>query len=140
MEHKTRNKLYKILFSVSFLVAIDQLSKYIIRHGGGFYICNPNVAFGIQIPLVVFWFFWMGIISLVILEVYKSSTQEELNLYKIAALVLILAGALANIIDRIVLGCVVDFIDLGFWPVFNLADLSISLGAVILLVKWKKMC
>ncbi|MFC1675266.1 signal peptidase II [Candidatus Omnitrophota bacterium] len=45
---------------------------------------------------------------------------------------LILAGALGNLIDRIYLGFVVDFIDLRFWPVFNLADSSITIGAVLL--------
>lgn len=44
------------------------------------------------------------------------------------ALVVILAGAAGNAIDRIRLGYVVDFIDLGFWPIFNIADSAITLG------------
>lgn len=43
-----------------------------------------------------------------------------------------LGGAMGNWIDRVRLGFVVDFIDFGFWPVFNLADLSIIAGVIIL--------
>lgn len=47
---------------------------------------------------------------------------------------LIMGGAFGNIIDRIRLGYVVDFIQVGWWPIFNLADSSISVGAVLLIV------
>lgn len=45
---------------------------------------------------------------------------------------LILGGALGNIADRITLGYVVDFIQVGWWPIFNIADSAITVGAVIL--------
>jgi len=56
---------------------------------------------------------------------------------------LIIGGALGNIIDRIALGAVVDFIDFGFWPVFNLADMAIVVGVIMTMVvvvkeTWKK--
>ena len=54
-----------------------------------------------------------------------------------AALGLVLGGALGNLADRLFGdhdGSVVDFIDLGWWPVFNLADAAISCGVVLLLV------
>lgn len=54
-------------------------------------------------------------------------------------ILLVLAGSFSNIIDRLRLGCVTDFIDLKFWPVFNLADIFIVLGTVFLLVRWKKL-
>jgi signal peptidase II len=54
------------------------------------------------------------------------------------ALALILGGALGNVVDRIMYGYVVDFIDIYYqqwhWPAFNLADSAISIGAVMLLV------
>ena len=49
-----------------------------------------------------------------------------------AALGLIIGGSSANLVDRIRLGHVTDFLDLGFWPAFNLADSFIVLGVVIL--------
>jgi signal peptidase II len=48
---------------------------------------------------------------------------------------LILGGAIGNLMDRIFLGYVVDFIDLRVWPVFNVADSAITVGAAIILLK-----
>src|SRR5207302_9836252 len=48
------------------------------------------------------------------------------------ALGLVLGGALGNLIDRVRLGYVIDFIDLRWWPVFNLADSAIVVGVVLL--------
>jgi signal peptidase II len=54
------------------------------------------------------------------------------------ALALILGGALGNVIDRLMYGYVVDFIDIYYqqwhWPAFNIADSAISIGAVMLLI------
>lgn len=47
---------------------------------------------------------------------------------------LVLGGAVANVGDRMVGGSVVDFLDLGWWPSFNLADIALSVGCVLLLV------
>jgi signal peptidase II len=50
-----------------------------------------------------------------------------------AALALILGGACGNMVDRLRLGYVIDFIDIHVWPVFNIADSAISIGTVLLL-------
>ncbi len=47
---------------------------------------------------------------------------------------LILGGALGNLADRLARGCVIDFIDLSFWPVFNIADVGIALGSLLLFI------
>lgn len=52
----------------------------------------------------------------------------------IVALGLVFAGAVGNLIDRIHLGYVVDFIDLTYWPVFNVADSSVTIGLIIIAV------
>ena len=56
------------------------------------------------------------------------------------ALVLQLAGASGNLVDRLLRGKVTDFISIGTFPVFNVADSSISIGVVVLLlgVWWKE--
>ncbi|MBN1192931.1 MAG: signal peptidase II [Coriobacteriia bacterium] len=51
------------------------------------------------------------------------------------ALAMIAAGASGNLIDRVFLGGVTDFLDAGWWPVFNVADVSLDIG-VALLVFW----
>jgi signal peptidase II len=51
-----------------------------------------------------------------------------------AALGLLIGGSLSNLVDRVRLGHVTDFLDLGWWPAFNLADSFIVIGVAILLV------
>ena len=50
--------------------------------------------------------------------------------------VFLAAGALGNVVDRLLYGGVIDFIDVGFWPVFNLADVFLVVGVVVLL--WRE--
>ncbi len=53
-----------------------------------------------------------------------------------AAYALIMAGAAGNLIDRVLRGFVVDFIYLHYWPVFNVADMAVVGGAVLLAWSW----
>lgn len=128
-------KYRKIVFAAlpAILIILDQLSKYIIRTNGGFYICNKHFAFGltanyISIILIIFLF---------IIILNSKFKIFNLTLIKITyiPLILLVAGAISNIIDRIMFGCVIDFIDLKFWPVFNLADIYITVGIFIVIIK-----
>ena len=104
-------------------------------------IHNRGAAFGIlknQINLFIF-----TSISAIILIYFnlKNTKNKELSLYS-ASLSLILAGALGNLIDRLFLGYVVDFLDFLIWPVFNIADSAITIGAIFLgwsILKSKKV-
>jgi len=49
---------------------------------------------------------------------------------------LIMGGAIGNILDRVRLGYVVDFLQVGWWPIFNLADSAISIGAALLMLQF----
>jgi len=51
-----------------------------------------------------------------------------------SALALISGGALGNLLDRLRVGAVVDFIDVHVWPVFNLADVAVTAGAGLLIL------
>ena len=53
------------------------------------------------------------------------------NVFVAAGVAAALAGALGNLADRLIHGAVVDFVSLGRWPVFNLADVAIVGGAAI---------
>ena len=66
--------------------------------------------------------------------IYRNLTQEhhKKRLWYQVSLCLILAGALGNLIDRVSLGYVIDFLDFRVWPVFNIADSAITVGAVAL--------
>jgi len=102
-------------------------------------IHNTGIAFGLfsglsnyLLPLT-----FLGII-LIFIYLKHFSFDFVLQL----SLLVILGGAISNIFDRIVLGYVRDFIDLKVWPVFNLADVFIVLGSIILTLKifFKKNC
>ena len=73
---------------------------------------------------------------LLILVFYASRSREVSTKYGFA---LILGGGISNFIDRLTAGCVRDFIDLGFFPSFNLADAAISVGVIVMIfVVFKK--
>ena len=70
--------------------------------------------------------------SFVILAMVKRLGANDVQVA--VGLMLILGGAIGNLIDRLTLGYVVDFIDLTYWPVFNIADSAITVGAVLLIL------
>ena len=81
------------------------------------------------------WFF-VGVSAIVVLVIIASSFLHTSRLVA-AALGLVLGGAVGNLTDRAIRGSgfggrVVDFIDLHVWPVFNLADSAIVVGAILL--------
>jgi signal peptidase II len=73
--------------------------------------------------------------GLLIYNVYYYRHSPNLTRTYIVAFSLILGGAIGNLIDRITLGYVVDFIDFRIWPVFNVADSAITIGAAIILLR-----
>ncbi|MEL0013011.1 MAG: signal peptidase II, partial [Alphaproteobacteria bacterium] len=76
----------------------------------------------------------LALVIVVILVVWLVRAGSAVVLL---ALVLVIGGALSNVIDRVVFGAVVDFIDIHafgwHWPAFNLADMSIVAGTALLL-------
>jgi signal peptidase II len=103
---------------------------------------NRGAAFGISIGTDPRWFFIpVTLFALVLLGFLLTKTDSR-DRFRIFALVLVFSGAFGNLIDRLRWSRgVVDFIgpiDLGFmeWPIFNVADMSISCGAVALAISF----
>ncbi len=119
----------------SSLTFFDQASKYIIRQKGEFYICNPFAAFGIPLPKIWLLSLELFLIILLVIWLVKIFKEKRSNYWNKAGIVLILTGALSNLIDKLFLGCVLDFLQIPFWPLFNLADIWISIGGIILAVQ-----
>lgn len=96
------------------------------------YVENRGAAFGL----------WQGqgltltllAVAVLIGLVWYVARAEERTGWLTAGLGLIAGGALGNLADRIRLGYVVDFVAVGWWPRFNLADCAITLGVVCLLL------
>ena len=88
------------------------------------------------------WFFTgLTIVVAIIIVVWLTRLKAGLR-WLAAALSLVLGGALGNLWDRLVIGAVVDFIDVYYgtwhWPAFNVADSAICVGAVMLVVSTLK--
>ena len=94
-------------------------------------VLNNGAAFGLfQGKSVFFAFISLAVIIAIVAYLIKN---RPLDRPVSVGLGLILGGALGNLADRISLGKVVDFIDFGIWPVFNIADSCITIGAVVLI-------
>ena len=94
------------------------------------YVTNTGAAFGL-FPSHGYIFVVVAVVVAIAIAIYYWHMPEGQVLIKIS-LGLQLGGAVGNLIDRLLYGHVVDFVDLKFWPVFNLADTSIVLGVALL--------
>ena len=144
MINKIQTKLYFLSLSI-FIVLIDQFTKYLIFYNKKIFVNqdfllfkldfvkNYGAAFNIFSGSRVF----LSLISiffsiLLIYLIFRKNTLNSLDLYSYS---FILGGTIGNGIDRIYKGFVVDFINLNIinFPVFNIADISINIGFIILL-------
>lgn len=145
-QETTRTPWYRdrIMISVAVIVFIaDQVTKYIVKTNLDLYESwpregllritygtNSGTAFGLfpdqTLVLIVTSFLAIGFIY----YFYRSHAMPTPVLR--LAIGLQLGGAFGNLVDRIRLGSVVDFIDVGWWPIFNIADSSIVTGIGLL--------
>ncbi len=124
-------------------VLVDQLSKWWAGRALGLGEPRPLALPWVQLTLVhntgaAFGLFqrwtWIFVaVSLVTCGIILWSLRQERRGSPSIALALILGGAVGNLIDRVVRGYVVDFIDLRVWPVFNVADSAITIGVAMIL-------
>lgn len=148
--------LYLIIFIL--IIASDRITKSLVKSNLKYsesikivndyirltYLENEGIAFSMFNNSGKFFLFFSPIIlCLIIFYFFK---YEIKNVWTNISFTLIIAGAAGNIIDRFVWGRVVDFIDVDIpdiilpffqlhrWPVFNIADSSISVGIVLLII------
>jgi len=134
----------------AFIVAVDQLTKYLVVRSfapgesvplTSFFnmvlVHNPGAAFSFLSDQAGWQrgFFIAIALAASVWIVYLLVRHPRERLFALA-LTLVLAGAVGNVIDRILIGAVVDFLDFhafGYhWPAFNVADSAITCGAVLL--------
>jgi len=95
-------------------------------------VFNQNIAFSLPLSGP-----WLNIlISLIIfglfLTIISSIIRKTLDTKSVWLLTFILFGAISNLLDRFIHGAVVDYLDLKYFTVFNLADVMISIGVIVL--------
>ncbi len=99
-------------------------------------IHNTGIAFGLfKNQGIVFIIIPIIAIVLIAFNIYYRRNNKEVSLMYVFGFSLIMAGAIGNLIDRVTLGYVVDFIDFRVWPVFNIADSAITIGTILILIK-----
>ena len=152
----TKLALYAVL--VGSIVALDAVTKYVVQQTlvlyhpvpvlGDFfrltYISNPGAAFGLHLgDYSRYIFLVLTVVAVVVLFVWYRSTPAEDRL-RLIAIASVTGGAIGNLIDRIRSHRgVVDFLDVGVgavrWPVFNVADIAVTTGAILLAISlWKE--
>ena len=144
MFNKIPVKIYFLILGI-YIILIDQLTKYIIFYNNKLLINKDFILFKLDFVKnygAAFNFFsgnriFLSIISIIFTIIFlylilrkKSSTTLELYSYSY-----FLGGTIGNGIDRIFRGFVIDFINLNIikFPVFNIADISINIGLILIL-------
>jgi len=131
----SKAKILPFLITLT-IVGLDQLIGEVLKLT---YIKNPNTLFSISLgpnfPYIILGFVLIAILVILILHENKLSHSLIYGL--------LLGGAAGNIIDRLRMGEVVDFIDVGIsptlrWPVFNVADSAITIGLIIYFIIFLK--
>jgi signal peptidase II len=131
------------LLPAAAVILLDQLTKQFFWHLGKNFdvidgimritlLKNPGAAFGVYQGGRTFFLVASIVASIVV--AYVGLRTPSIQTGRRLLLGLILGGALGNLIDRVLAGEVIDFIDIGIgqtrWPVFNIADLAVTIGAV----------
>ncbi|RQM96791.1 signal peptidase II [Staphylococcus warneri] len=132
------------------IIVIDQVTKWIIASSmkiGDSYEVIPNflnitshrnngAAWGI-LSGKMFFFYIITVIILIVLVLFFIK-EAQYNLFMQLAISLLFAGALGNFIDRLLNGEVVDFIDTNIFgydfPIFNVADSSLTIGVILVII------
>ncbi|KJV55653.1 signal peptidase II [Orientia chuto str. Dubai] len=119
-------------FLISFLRKIPEMTIPIFKYFNIVYVWNYGISFGIFNCYNNSNNFFLIVNSAIILCLCYLMTKVE-QIFKFNACILIITGGIGNIIDRILYGAVFDFIDI-YFIIFNLADLYIFIGTILLTI------
>ena len=146
MFNQVKTKLYFLSLSC-FIIIIDQFTKYFIFYNYKTFVNNDFILFkidfvknyGAAFNILSGSRLLLSIISVIfsVMLIYLILSKNSSNSIDLYSYSIILGGSIGNGIDRILRGYVIDFINLNIidFPVFNIADLSINIGFIILIYK-----
>ncbi|MDA2922073.1 signal peptidase II [Patescibacteria group bacterium AH-259-L07] len=125
---------------VVFFFIVDRILKILVLSGiekNIFFINfsvfkNPYIAFSLPLSGLLFYIF-LGIILFFVVFNLITSYQER-KITAVFSLSLIVAGAVSNILDRILYGAVIDYVNMPFFLSFNVADAMIVAGVIVLAI------
>lgn len=131
---------FRLIIYTKLIILLDQLTKYFARTKISTSIpliknifhltptTNTGIVFGLFQNANLFFIFTTIIIIALMFYFFKYFKKQKI------AFTFIIAGAFSNLIDRIFLGYVFDFIDFRIWPIFNIADAFISISIIYLII------
>lgn len=126
------------------VVAADQLAKtWALHHANGqrvFWALHLTLTFntGIAFSQARGSTAVVTVVAVVVLGALLLFARRSTGTYTAVVLGLVIGGAVGNLVDRLIRhhgGAVIDFIDLRWWPVFNLSDASITVGVLLAVVR-----
>lgn len=140
----THRRAWLFIATVLGIIGVDQASKALVRSWLGLnqarqlldgilwltHVENTGAAFGL-FPQTK-WLLIAVAAGVLALIAYVAAFVRPENRWAQLALALIAGGAAGNLIDRLARGTVTDFFDLGWFPVFNVADICLDVGVAIL--------
>lgn len=148
-----RQNIYKI---VAIFLIIDQLIKVIIKRTMSLYqeitiipkffsliyVKNTGAAFSI-LSNATFLLIILSVIFILLLDKYIKKEESKFTKLSIVSLGMILGGIFGNLMDRLLYRSVIDYLSFTFFgyqfAIFNLADIGITVGALLLLIDmWKR--
>lgn len=143
---KERINILLVLFITILILTCDQITKVVVQNiipqstsipiiknvFNLTLVFNKGAAFGIFKTQTIL-FIVVGIITFLLMVFYLPHLKKESIFIKIG-FASVLGGILGNLIDRLRFGYVVDFLDFLFWPVFNIADSAITVGAALIII------
>ena len=94
------------------------------------YIQNPGAAFGLFENQTLFFIAIAAFLLAFLAFSYKELAAQ--GIWVRYGMSLLAGGAVGNLLDRVRLGAVIDYLDFRIWPIFNLADIGICLGATLI--------
>lgn len=147
MDAKVKRGWWVLPLVAGLVIALDQWTKYLVVSSLGLYeswtpipalkgwfefhyITNTGAAFGLFQNGNLFFIGVAIVVSIVVLFYYWHLPTGEWLLR--LGLALQLGGALGNLVDRLRVGSVIDFIHVRYWFVFNVADASLVVGVVLM--------
>ena len=139
-----KNKTVRlIVILVTMFIIIDQASKLLVSNlidgsvGNDILkfeiTSNTGLAFGFNDGSNVKNIFIMAFVLIIVIRFVKNQI-ELIDTKTAVALSMVLAGGFGNLIDRIFRGAVLDFIKIYKFPIFNLADVLVFIGAILLVI------
>lgn len=127
-----RNKASRVFFASLVFFIFCQISHQLL---GQPLVCNTGIGLGIEIPrvfLVILIVLTLFLASLLLRNILHNTEKLTPTIFLGGSL--LFGGALSNIVDRLRMGCVPDFFHIGWFPAFNVADIGISGGVMLLII------